>query len=163
LDEKARGEVWDVVAAVADEISGFDFWVGGKPFTLSFGPEFEHELELYVKAGLDEVLGWEPKDAVLLVAMCNGREDHRTLATIAVDVATNLKGVVDFGAMVLAQPCLDGPGPRRPSVVHDPQGLDGMLVAMTYETDAGPFSTIHVGDPRFLASWVRDPRFRMPK
>lgn len=56
-----------------------EFWVNGRPFLATIGPEYPEMLAEVVEYGLPEVLGWTPRGVVTFSAMCKDAEDHRLL------------------------------------------------------------------------------------
>lgn len=161
--EERRTRIRREVERNANLLDGDDFWVEGRPFILSFGEEYEGELNDIIEAGLPSVLGWRPQDLLRLAAMCNDPVDHRILAQLLLRLAQILGGVIDFGGSVLPEPSLDGPTPSLPARVEAPAGLAGVVFATSYAIEAGRYGTCQYGDPAFLEAWLQHSTFRMVK
>lgn len=112
---------------------------------------------------LSQLLGWTPVDRVSFAAMCNDAEDHRLLARLSLDLAEEAGGIVAFGGALSIGPHLEGASPATPMRISNPEGLDGVLFATSYETVWGSFATVHFGDVAFVRAWLADPRFHMVK
>jgi len=166
--------VGDVVEGLTDGIEidikdtrsiGGDYVDQGRPFLVSTEPSAVDELQREV---MRTAFGTEPGFEILLMVMCNSREDHRILGTLAHYLAIVFRGNVSFqGALLprnLAQP------PVRRSWIEIQlawrswvQSYPGTIVALPYVTESGRDWAVHVADPEFLANWLRSPEFHMIK
>ena len=74
---------------------GGEYLGAGRPFGVFTGlqPDWEPEQLPQVEAAF----GFTPTDEILIVAFCNGDEDHRILAELCVRGAELFGGVVSFG------------------------------------------------------------------
>src|SRR5687767_3964244 len=104
---------------------GDDFEIQGRPFALSFGEDYAGQFSDLVDEGLEKVLGWAPKGAVGLAAMCNDEIDHRLLGMMCLRAARSFDGVVDLGARWSISGQRDAPGPA--AIIENPSGLTGKL------------------------------------
>lgn len=95
IDQKLTDEILKYIHEIADEVHRSDFWVDGHPLIYSLGPDYPEELDDYV--GIENWLGWQPKDIIGLCAMCNDREDHIVLGEITLAIAKITNGSVMFG------------------------------------------------------------------
>jgi hypothetical protein len=139
------------------------FWVEGRPFVVTIGPEYPEMLTEVVQSGLPRVLGWTPSGVVTVAAMCNGPEDHRLLAQLCLALCQETGGVVDFGGTLPFGPDVEGSAAAYPSSTANPAGLQGVLFSTSYETMAGSFATTHYGDADLLRAWLAHPTFHMVK
>jgi hypothetical protein len=89
---------------------------------------------------LKRAFGFPPVAVIELIAMCNARHDHRVLGELALHFAECFNGVIDF--------CGD-------------LGIQTMPQARLVNIGRG--NPRHVGDAKFLKSWLRDERFFMVK
>ena len=157
----------DAVRAVAmsgaDAIEGDDFWLKGRPFILSVGPQHSSELEVELEGGLALVLGWQPQDIISVAAMCNGDEDHRVLADVCVRLCECVDGIVSFGGRIAVGPVHDPSNGLDPLRIENPNGMPGVLYATAYETAAGSYATAHFADATFVRAWLMNADFRMVK
>jgi hypothetical protein len=146
----------------ADEMSGDDLWISGRPFGVGFGEEVPGNLEELAAEGLGDVLGWLPRDAICLHASCNGAEDHRTLGKLCLRFAIQFDGIVDFCGRILG-----GRAPRatpgQARRIDNPSGLVGTLYETWYRVGDGTYVTKEYGDARLMESWLCAPGFRMVK
>jgi len=132
------------IANLSEEVQGADFWVKGRPFIWNQGEEFDGEFDEleYLK-----YTGWKPHDQILLIAMCNGREDHRILADLCLLISREFSGRIDFGGQLIG---VDDAAP-------------GSLWAIPYDTYLGETTTNDIGDVEFLQWWSTQSNFHMIK
>ena len=151
------------VRSLASSVEGDDFWIRGRPFLLSFGPDYPEEFEELAATGLPAVIGWTPRDAVNLSAMGHRDEDHRLLGELCVTFASQLGGLVHFGGDLEGLPTLPVDCPSTALRVESLGGLAGSLFAAPFEYRPGQYGTLHLGDAEFLRAWLRHPRFHLVK
>ncbi len=72
-----------------------DFWIKERPFLLDFGWQYDTECEEY--EDLQFLIGWSPKDQVILAAGCNQGIDHTILCDLCIALADRFHGYIDFG------------------------------------------------------------------
>lgn len=140
-----------------------EFWIDGRPFLATNGPEYPEMLVEVAESGLPRLLGWTPRGVVTFSAMCNDVEDHRLLARLCLAFCEQTEGVVDFGGTLPFGPDLDGLVAVPPSRTANPAGLHGVLFATSYEIATGSFGTMHYGDANLLRAWLASPNFHMIK
>ena len=109
------------------------------------------------------MLGWTPRGVANFAAMCKDVEDHRLLARLCLAVCEETAGVVDFGGTLPFGPDLDGPVAAQAVRMANPAGLNGVLLATSYELAASGFGTTHFGDADLLRAWFAAPAFQMIK
>ena len=129
--------------------------IGGSPFSEEPGGTFgiflvEPELEVAESVAVSQFCGFVPACEIQLVAYANGRADHRRLGELALFMARELAGVIDFG------------GELRADVVPI-EGLAGRHVAIPYTTWGETEAVYHIGDVAFLEAWLSSPEFHMIK
>jgi Family of unknown function (DUF6368) len=151
------------IAGVASKMQGDDFWIGGRPFILRFGEEYAGEFDELAASGLPDVLGWAPVDAIGFAAMCNGEDDHRSLAELCLRFARQWDGLVDFCGTIVAPDAPSSTTGRPPARRDNVQDLAGVLLTTWYETANGMFASSQYGDAALLSSWLEHERFRMVK
>ncbi|MFN7921366.1 MAG: DUF6368 family protein [Bryobacteraceae bacterium] len=179
--------VLDTLRTVSDRVEyskfgGIDFHVtdtrtvGGtfrgesRPFVLtSESPDPDvHDL-----ARIREEFGFEPASRLLVIAMCNGREDHQILAELALYFARTHSGVIDLCGALMPPRWLNDPRRLRGCGVEwaevraefeswAPQ-FPGKIAGLPYETVNGKLWVSHVVDRTFLKAWLQDPGFYMIK
>ncbi|NHZ33669.1 hypothetical protein F0185_08710 [Massilia sp. CCM 8692] len=113
----------------------------GRPFIL-----FSESIDAGTADAIAALTGWYPAQGIGFAAMCNGDEDHRILAELALWLAGRLSGYVDMGG----EPDL-------------PAGLPGNAHALPYDTASGWEAHATLLDPTALAAWMRCQAFRMVK
>lgn len=113
-----------------------------RPFGLTLGPPGLDESELRTS---ERVVGFKPPGAVHAFAYANAAIDHRILGELALFLARQIDGLVDFGGTL---------GP-----IHAARGT---LYAIPYEGST-PAETFHVGNTEFLEWWLQQPEFHMVK
>ena len=142
LSAAQLGSVADFIASKAARVEGDSFWVSGRPFIWIAGEEYPGQLS---EVDLSEVIGWQPKGQVILIAMCNDKVDHRILADLCIEVALLLDGIIDFEGWL---------GDVTPKI--------GQIWKSTYESVPGTAFS-HLGTPEFLRWWLEQPGFHMIK
>ncbi|MGA5819689.1 DUF6368 family protein [Kitasatospora sp. NPDC094028] len=106
-----------------------------------------------------------PVQGLVLGAGCSGPANHRALGRLALALAERLGALVDFdGVLGYCTPRDDA---------HDEAllagaralvaALPGRVVEVSYDTWGGERWFRHVGDPEFLAAWLRHPAFHLVK
>ena len=137
-------------------VRGDDFWIEEQPFLVGFGTDVASDIGELAEDGFPEMLGWMPRDRVVVAAMCNGSRDHRILGELCLGFARQTGGIVDFGGALSTMPQPAGPRPSVGTVRHEPPaGLKGRLLARTFVVGQGRTMTTHFGDASFLEScWV---------
>ena len=112
----------------------------------------------------------EPIWEFVISAMCNGEEDHRILAEMALHFASACGGVVDFcGALIppqwRANPTVwEGSWTTiQPDFDVWIKSFPGKIVGLPYETARGTWWTTHVCDSTFFHAWLQSPDFHMIK
>jgi hypothetical protein len=144
LTDEQRSTIWERIRELTNDIEGEDFWINGRPFVLWFGEEIEG---IFSEIDYENVLGWIPKDAIGLAAMCNDEEGHIELAKLALEFALKYDGLINF----------DG-------VLNEAsKEISGKLWEVPYETGSEERCISHVGDTEFLKSWINHEKFRMIK
>jgi hypothetical protein len=118
-----------------------------------------------------EAFGFTPVDEILVVAFCNGDEDHRILGELCVRLVERFGGLVSFGG-ALWPPV---PPEAGIDVLHadwrqvEPhfrrmiEALPGKVVGLKYEPQPGRQWVVHVANEAFARAWLSHPRFRMVK
>jgi hypothetical protein len=114
--------------------------------------------------------GVEPIWEFVISAMCNGEDDHRILAEIALHFARACGGVVDFGGALIPPRCRTNPSvwegawtTIQPDFDVWIKSFSGKIVGLPYETARGTWWTTHVCDSTFLHAWLQSPDFHMIK
>jgi hypothetical protein len=127
------------------------------------GPDWH--LEDYQELGFPG-LDRSPADALILLASCNGWNDHVLLGRLSLFLAERFNALIDFGGLL---------GHRNDASDQDQtaclaearamaSSLPGRVWEMPYVTyGAGGCAYSHVGDREFLAAWLDHPDFRMIK
>src|SRR5262245_41912274 len=159
-------DVRSQVRSLASSVEGDDFWIRGRPFLLSFGPDYPEEFEELAATGLPSVIGWTPRDAVNFSAMSNRDVDHRLLGELCLSFASQLGGLVHFGGDLEGLPTLPVDRPSPALRIETLGGLAGSLFAAPfgpYGDGPGRYGTLHFGDSEFLRAWLRHPRFHLVK
>ncbi len=172
-----REEIARILHRTAGAIHGKDFSVGGRPFSYWFGSEDEIELSAYGEDGFREAVGWTVGDCAGLSAHCNGKEDHRLLGELSLDIAEHVEGLIDFTGPL--SPPLEGKMERlfrerllegrmewiewEPHVTSMVAGLPGRLYCVPYLTAKGRTWAYHVADAEFMRAWLEHPHFHMVK
>ena len=162
--KSVRGLVGRAREACGDT-SGTDqeFWLEGRPFLSTAGPEYPEQRTEIVESGLPRLLGWMPEEVVRFCAMCNGAEDHRLLGRLCLALCEETGGLVDFAGLLSIGPDLGGSAPAPAARLVNPMGLEGILFATTHAMVWGDFGTHHYGDANLLRAWLEHPDFRMNK
>lgn len=141
LDDEAKSAILAMINDIADPVYGKKFWVNGCPLSYSFGPMYPELLDEEF-LGVEERLGWHPKDMIELCAMCNGEDDHLELGNIALAVAKLVNGKVMFGNLLEAY-------------TSDPQMLESM--------DFFNFDGVSIIGLEAFSKWLAHPDFCMVK
>ncbi|MBN2023989.1 MAG: hypothetical protein JW809_14490 [Pirellulales bacterium] len=177
MSADTRADVRGNIRRLASEVDGDDFWIQGRPFILTLGPEYENELEEYAESGVPHIIGWPPRDVIGFAAMCNDRQDHRFLAEPCLRFCQRMQGMVDFGGALLPPICGEVQHLFRkylsregsdwaawvPHVQQMVEDLPGHLFAVPYTTVAGCDWIYHICDAEFLEAWLCHPHFHMIK
>jgi Family of unknown function (DUF6368) len=132
----------DFQVASTVRIGGATCLVEPRPIGLAHGDAGRDDFDLRTAAAL---VGFHPERAVHAFAYCNDAVDHRVLGELALFLARELGGLIDFGASL--------------GEIHAPQGT---LFTITY--GASTLNEVfHVSDARFLEWWLTQRDFRMVK
>jgi hypothetical protein len=146
---------------------GGDYRGEGRPFLF----QVRHaELEEHERSRICIEFGVEPVREFVIAAMCNGEEDHRILAEMALHFATTYGGVVDFCGALVPPRWRINPGiwegawaTIQPDFSIWIKSFPGKVVELPYETARGTSWTTHVADSAFLHAWLHSPDFHMIK
>jgi hypothetical protein len=112
-----------------------------RPFLMGYEERDSEE-----RAEAERILGWAASSDIGLAAMCNGPEDHRILAEIALWLAERLAGYIDLGGDL-----------------SFPTDLPGKVFHVPYAIDDGSQGWCTVVDAPALRAWLRCPQFEMIK
>ena len=136
----------------------------GRPFAIETG------LQPYWESGqleaMAQAFGFDPRDELVVIAFCNGSEDHRILGELCLWLAERFGGAVCFGgALWPGAPAgidiLDAEWRQvEPHFRRMVAGMPGRVVGLRCELSRWP---VHVGDATFLRAWLENPRFGMVK
>jgi hypothetical protein len=141
----------------------------GRPFAIETG--LQPEWEPGQLAAVSGAFGFTPRDELVVIAFCNGREDHRILGELCVWLAERFGGVICFGGALWP----DVPPEARIDILDadwrqlEPcfrrmvTGLSGKVVGLRYEPQPDREWIVHVGDAGFLRAWLEHPRYCMVK
>jgi hypothetical protein len=113
-----------------------------RPFGLALGPPGLDESELRTT---ETLLGFTPPRTVDAFAYANAEIDHRILGELALFLARQFDGLVDFGGTL--------------GSIH---AAHGTLYAIPYEGSTLA-ETFHVGNTEFLEWWLQQAEFHMVK
>ena len=113
-----------------------------RPFGLLLGDAGLDDSDLRT---VERLIGFTPRNAVGAFAYMNAPVDHRLLGELALFLARELDGLVDFGGTL-------GPIAASP----------GTLLAIPYEASTLD-ETFHVSDAKFLEWWLEQRDFHMVK
>jgi hypothetical protein len=142
---------------------------GGRPFSLSTGLQPDWELEQLLQVHAE--FGFLPVDELLVIAFCNGDQDHRILGELCVWLVERMGGIINFGG-ALWPPVPASAGidflhadwrQVEPYFQEMVMGMPGRVSGLGYETQSGRQWVIHVADAVFARAWLDHPRFRMVK
>ena len=162
LDATLNKKVRSIMSDVSTRVEGDDFWVNStlsingsysgdaRPFFVTLN-DASNELELGDDATLFEnVLGWRPRLALGLAAMCNQQQDHQILGELCCFVSRDLGGRISMhGDFNLA--CRNRAA--RKAFYDHPD-----LVTVDFGD-----SREHLFSPDALSVWMAHPEFRMIK
>lgn len=177
MNDELRADIRADVKRMSTKVDADDFWIQGRPFILTLGPEYEGELEEYVTDGVPQVIGWTPRDTIGLAAMCNERQDHLILGHLCLHFVRKTNGLVDFGGALtppircevqrLFDEHYSGAGtswadwePHFRTMIQD---LPGHVYAVPYTTADRHAWVSHLCDADFLEAWLQHPDFHMVK
>lgn len=149
------------IAQIHEVLNGLG--IDERPFLVSFGEEYEGELQELADSGLPEVLRWTPRDCVGLAAMCNDTVDHELLCRLCIAVARKIGGVVDLGGTIPSWPDPPLEDPRTAMKLVNPNELRGALFVASYPVGEGEYCSSHYADASLLESWLKSADFRMIK
>jgi hypothetical protein len=112
--------------------------------------------------GLDR----SPTDALILLASCNGGDDHRLLGHLALFLAKRFNALIDFGGLLGYR--YDASDQEEAACLAEARALVSTLPGRVWEMPyvmygGGGCGYSHVGDREFLAAWLNHPAFRMIK
>ena len=96
ISKQARGEIRAEFGKVSTALQKGRFGEIRHPFDVGFGEDYPGDLEERFAYGGSKLLGWMPKDTMILNAGCNSNEDHRVLAELAAHFARKFSGLVDL-------------------------------------------------------------------
>jgi hypothetical protein len=141
----------------------------GRPFAIETG--LQPDWEPGQLAAVAEAFGCAPRDELVVIAFCNGREDHRILGELCLRLADRFGGVICFGGALWPDvppeagfDILDADWPRvEPYFRRMVAGVPGRVVGLRHERASGGEWVVHVGDASFLRAWLEHPQFRMVK
>lgn len=139
-----RIAVRERIRELSSHIDKTAFWINGSPFLLICGEEYEGE---FTEPNYEDTIGWLPRDAIGFAAMCNQPIDHYELGKLALEFARMHNGLIDFGGELNS-------AARK---------IHGNLWELHYEAESGKTCICHIGDDRFMESWLKHKEFRMIK
>jgi hypothetical protein len=142
----------------------------GRPFAVETS---EPAIETHEPHRLLHTFGFLPQQEIRLDALANQPEDHHILGLLAVTLAEQYSGVVDFGGALF---------PSLPSHVYENgwfwqarweqvadysraliNSLPGIAIELPYNTGTERSWVYHVADTTFLRAWLAHPEFHMIK
>ncbi|MCP4178778.1 MAG: hypothetical protein GY756_13520 [bacterium] len=147
ISEDQIQEIKKYINENASLIKTEGFWIRERPFIINFGLEFKEELQEHIENGISDIIGWEPKDKIIISAMANQEIDHKILAELCTNISQKLNGLIDFTGELNI-------GDER---------IQGTLFKVPYKNINGEISYNHIGDIEFLIHWMKNNNFRMIK
>ncbi|HZU95291.1 MAG TPA: DUF6368 family protein [Planctomycetota bacterium] len=132
----------------------------GRPFSLHYDTPPESYAEPGTTDEMEKALGYLPPQEILIVAYCNGAEDHLLLGRLVLTLAKRFGGVVNMGGPVETAMGRDEDDPEAQAIKRS---LPGKCYEVSYEIDEKRRGSFHVVDTTFLDAWLAHPRFRMVK
>lgn len=159
----------DAFWAADTRLIGGSYSGDGRPFAIQTGLQSDQDLDC--SRHVHSVFGFVPNDELLVIAFCNGNDDHRVLGELCVRFAERFEGVVDFGgALWPSVPASAGIDSLRadwrevePYFQEMVTGMPGRVSGLQYETQSGRQWVVHFADAVFARAWLNHPRFRMVK
>ena len=98
INDSAREGIKNIIISYGGNIGGDEFEIDNNSFLYVIGEEYEGQLEAY--AGLEDLIGWKPKDMLVLVAAGFSKKEDIWLGNLCIRMFEILDGVVAFGGLL---------------------------------------------------------------
>lgn len=144
LTDMHRKAISEQLNVLSRHNNNAEFRINGQPFLLMHGEEYAGQ---FSELHYEDTIGWRPQDSISFAAMCNQSADHYELGKLALEFCRIHDGLIDFGG----------------ELSSSARNLDGNLWELHYEAASGKTCICHIGDDKFMESWLNHKDFRMIK